>query len=137
MKTKTIITVAVTGIFIALAGVALSVNFRPAATPDASQRPDTKSESTDPDGKQVITITARGGYTPKTSAAKAGVPTIIRVVTDNTFDCSSSISIPGIGYRNNLPRTGTTDIEVPAQAAGTRLQGTCSMGMYGFTVDFE
>lgn len=89
------------------------------------------------DGKQVIVITAKGGYSPKSSAAKAGVPTIIRVVTDNTVDCSSSLSIPAINYHKDLPRTGETDIEVPAQAAGTVLRGACSMGMYGFTVDFE
>ncbi|HWQ59780.1 MAG TPA: cupredoxin domain-containing protein [Candidatus Fimivivens sp.] len=89
------------------------------------------------DGRQVIEITAKGGYLPKESTAKAGVPTVLRVVTDNTFDCSSSISIPSIGYHKNLPRTGSTDIEVPAQAAGTTLRGACSMGMYGFTVNFE
>lgn len=135
MKTITISIVA--GIIVILAGVTLAGGFRPAPTPGVPQWSAAIADSTDADGKQIVTITARGGYTPKVSIAKAGVPTVIRVVTNNTFDCSSSISIPSIGYRNNLPRTGTTDIEVPAQAAGTKLQGSCSMGMYGFTVDFE
>ena len=55
------------------------------------------------DGKQVITIDAKGGYSPKITNAKAGVPTIIKLNTQGTFDCSSAISIPSLGYRNNLP----------------------------------
>lgn len=88
------------------------------------------------DGTQIIEISAKGGYTPQTTRAKAGVPTIIRVSTKGTFDCSSSLVIPAIGYRSNLPISGTTDIPVPPQAAGAKLQGLCGMGMYNFTILF-
>ena len=57
--------------------------------------------------------------------------------TSGTFDCSSALVIPALGYRTNLPAQGVTDIEVPPQAAGTRLQGLCAMGMYSFVVNFN
>lgn len=89
------------------------------------------------DGTQIIEISAKGGYAPQATLAKAGVPTVIRVSTNGTFDCSSSLVIPTIGYRGNLPITGTTDIPVPPQAAGAELQGLCGMGMYNFTIHFK
>ncbi len=87
--------------------------------------------------KQVIEITAKGGYAPRISTAKANTPTILRVKTSSTFDCSSALRIPSIGYSKNLPPSGTTDIELPAQAAGTTLKALCSMGMYNFSVQFQ
>lgn len=88
-------------------------------------------------GKQIITIDAKGGYFPRKTEAQAGVPTIIRMKTRGTFDCSSAFTIPQIDYRNNLPRTGTTDIEVPPQESGAALNGLCGMGMYSFSVNFK
>jgi len=87
--------------------------------------------------KQVITITAKGGYFPKTITAKAGIPTIIKVKTNGTFDCSSALIIPSIGYRNNLPPSGETLIDVPAQSVGISIRGLCAMGMYSFTINFN
>jgi len=89
------------------------------------------------DGKQVITINAKGGYSPKITTAKAGIPTIIKMNTRGTFDCSSAIMIPSLNYRNNLPPSGETLIDVPTQNAGTTLQGLCSMGMYNFSINFN
>ena len=89
------------------------------------------------DGKQIIKIQAKGGYSPKVTTAKADTPTTIEVSTQSTFDCSSALVIPSLNYRKNLPPSGTTDIEVPAQKAGTKLQGLCAMGMYSFVVNFN
>jgi len=89
------------------------------------------------DGKQVITINAKGGYAPRITSAKANMPTIIKVATNGTFDCSSAISIPSIGYRNILPQTGETLIDVSPQKPGTKMQGLCSMGMYNFSIEFN
>ena len=89
------------------------------------------------DGKQIITINAKGGYFPKTTNAKAGIATAIKVDTQGTFDCSSAITIPALGYRNNLPPSGETLIDVPPQNAGTTLRGLCSMGMYSFAITFN
>ncbi len=89
------------------------------------------------DGRQIITINAKGGYSPRITTAKAGMPTLIKVATNGTFDCSSALTIPSIGYRANLSPSGVTDVEVPPQKAGTRLQGLCAMGMYNFSVNFN
>jgi plastocyanin domain-containing protein len=87
-------------------------------------------------GVQYIDLTARGGYFPSDITAKANTPTVLRVKTANTFDCSSSIVIPSLNYRNNLPSTGTTEITIPPQSANYVLQGTCIMGMYRFNIRF-
>lgn len=88
------------------------------------------------DGQQIIDITAKGGYTPRTSTAKAGIPTILRFHTNGTFDCSSYIRIPSMGLSKNLPSTGTVDIPVTDPKAGA-LIGMCGMGMYPFQVNFQ
>lgn len=89
------------------------------------------------DGIQIVEIKAKGGYSPRKSVAKAGVPTILRMKTSGTFDCSGALVIPSINYQENLPMSGTTDITLPAQTAGKSIQGFCAMGMYNFEVDFE
>lgn len=88
------------------------------------------------DGKQIIEIRAKGGYQPRKSMAKAGLPTILRFDTNGTFDCSSSVRIPSMGISKRLPQTGTTDIDIGSQQIAT-LQGTCGMGMYPFEIDFQ
>jgi len=88
------------------------------------------------DGKQIIEIDAKGGYLPRKSVAKAGVPTIIRFNTVATFDCSSSVRIPSMNISKILPQTGSTDIDVGVQDVGP-LKGSCGMGMYPFEVVFE
>lgn len=89
------------------------------------------------DGRQIIEIKAKGGYSPKISNAKAGIDTVIRVSTSSTFDCSSALVIPSINYRVNLPQTGTIEIPVTMQKTGTKLQGLCAMGMYSFSINFD
>lgn len=88
------------------------------------------------DGTQIIEISAKGGYQPRKSIAKSGIPTIIRFDTKGTFDCSSSVRIPSMNISKNLPQTGTTDIDIGSQQVAT-LQGTCGMGMYPFEVEFQ
>ncbi len=89
------------------------------------------------DGKQVVEIFAKGGYSPRLTQAKAGIPTLLKIKTSGTFDCSSAISIPAINYRANLQPTGETNIEIPPQEAGAVLRGVCAMGMYNFEIRFE
>lgn len=88
------------------------------------------------DGQQIIDIQVKGGYTPRTSNAKAGIPTIIRFHTNGTFDCSSSMRIPSMGISKNLPPTGTVDVAVTDPKSGP-LQGICGMGMYPFEINFQ
>lgn len=86
--------------------------------------------------KQIIEINAKGGYSPKLTTAKAGVPTVLRVKTNGTYDCSSGLSIPALGFKKSLEATGVADIEVAPQLAQGTLEGVCSMGMYTFSVTF-
>ena len=95
-----------------------------------------KNNVTIENGKQIIEVIAKGGYTPEKSIAKAGMSTVLRMVTDGTFDCSSSVRIPDLGISKGLPQTGTTDIDLGTPKAGV-LHGSCGMGMYPFEVDFE
>lgn len=89
------------------------------------------------DGVQTIDITAKGGYSPRTVTAKAGVRTVIRVRTNNTFDCSAAVVVPKLSYQKFLQPSGIEEIQIsPEQATGT-LQGLCAMGMYNFQIRFE
>jgi len=88
------------------------------------------------DGQQIIEITAKGGYSPRVTNAKAGIPTVIRFNTTGTFDCSAYIRIPSMGLSKILPSTGTTDIVVADPKDGL-LNGMCGMGMYPFQVNFQ
>ena len=89
------------------------------------------------DGVQYITITAQSGYSPRMSTAKSGIPTKLIVKTNGTYDCSSSLVIRSLSYRNILPNTGETSIDAGIPKAGDTLQGVCGMGMYNFTVTFS
>ncbi|MCA9355197.1 hypothetical protein KC865_01440 [Candidatus Kaiserbacteria bacterium] len=89
------------------------------------------------DGVQYIDITARGGYFPRVTKAKAGVETVIRVRTEGTYDCSSALVIPDIGYQSYLKQTGVEEIKIPLEKTKGKLRGMCSMAMYQFEVDFE
>ncbi len=86
-------------------------------------------------GTQIIEITARGGYQPRRSVAKVGIPTILRFSTNGTFDCSSSVRIPSLNISKLLPQKGLTDIDIGSGQVGT-LKGSCGMGMYPFDVEF-
>lgn len=87
-------------------------------------------------GVQIINIDVKGGYWPKKTIAKAGVPTTVRFVTNNTFDCSRSLRLPSMGINKMLPQTGNTDIDISSQAQGNFF-GSCGMGMYSFEIDFS
>ncbi len=88
------------------------------------------------DGKQIIEIKAKGGYIPRVSTAKAGIPTILRLNTSGTFDCSSFVRIPSMNIAKMLPNSGIIDIDLGSPKMGV-LQGTCGMGMYPFEIDFQ
>ena len=89
------------------------------------------------DGKQLIDITAKGGYSPRVILASAGVPTTLRVNTKGTFDCSASLVIPKLQYQKFLSPTGTEEIPISAEEAQGTMQGLCSMGMYNFQIKFQ
>ncbi len=88
------------------------------------------------DGKQIIDLTVRGGYSPQKSIAKAGVPTTLRFTTKGTFDCSSSVRIPSMNVSKTLELSGITEIDLGNPKVGV-LRGSCAMGMYPFEINFQ
>ena len=95
-----------------------------------------KNNVTVVDGRQIVEIRAKGGFLPRQSVAKADLPTVLRFDTNGTFDCSSVVRIPSMNVRQNLPPSGTTDIDLGSPKAGI-LYGSCGMGMYPFEIDFR
>ncbi len=91
----------------------------------------------DATGKQIVDITARGGYSPRLVRAQAGRETIIRVSTKDTYDCSVSLVIPKLDYEKFLSPVGTEEIAIPAEKANGTINGLCSMGMYSFKIVFQ
>ena len=102
-------------------------------TPSTSDRTEVRLEN----GVQIIDVTAKGGYTPSFIKAQADLPTELHITTNGTYDCSSSLRIPALGYESLLKPTGTEIVSVPADRANGVLKGTCAMGMYTFDVAFQ
>lgn len=98
-----------------------------------------QTQITDPstDVNNLILYAENYGYTPAHIEAPANTQLILNVVTNNTFSCSRAFLIPTLGVEVILPETGTVQIEIPAQPAGTVLPFTCSMGMYTGVINFE
>ena len=117
-----------------LVGGAIFLN-SPKSSWDPNQRPSENVSVVD--GIQFVDIRAKGGYSPKITYAQSGIPTVLRIETNNTFDCSSALVIPSIEYRTNLAPSGVDEVELPSQKAGSKINGLCSMGMYGFEVRFN
>ncbi len=102
----------------------------------SSEQNDNFDNVTISNNQQIIEIGVKGGYIPRQTVAKANIPTILRFVTNSTFDCSAAIYIPSLNVSKNLPFSGTTDIDIGNPQPGT-VRGSCSMGMYFFEIDFN
>lgn len=89
------------------------------------------------DGTQNLAVLASAWYFPLSYTAKAGVPSVLRIYTNRTYDCSRAFLIPELRVRKTLPATGVVEIPIPPKKKGETLFGTCSMGMYTFTIRFE
>ena len=126
---KKLIVLSVAGL--ALYGLVALIRWDPNAAAGA-----TSDNVTVADGTQYIDLTAKAGYSPRQTIAQAGIPTVLKVTTNGTYDCSSGINIPNEGISQTLPASGTTKITLGTPLAGL-LEGTCSMGMYRFEIDFQ
>lgn len=93
-------------------------------------------DSTRP-GVQIVPVLAFGGYWPLSPKAKAGVPTVLRLYTARTFDCSRALILPSLNRQEILPESGFVDFDLGTPAPGSRFSGLCSMAMYFFSIDFE
>lgn len=89
------------------------------------------------EGVQYITVNAKGGYSPKVSSAKAGIPTKLIIKTDGTYDCSASLVIRSVGFQKILAQTGEEFIDLGIPKTEEPIQGLCGMGMYSFKINFN
>jgi plastocyanin domain-containing protein len=142
MQNKKLIALSILGAVLLVGGVLF---FSPHSTPqvieddtvgDAPPRGEV-GQATVVDGVQYVDIMVRGGYSPRVTKAQAGVPTVLRMKTENSYDCSIALVINDLGYQSYLPATGVTEIQVPIEKTQGTLAGMCSMAMYHFQIDFE
>ena len=88
-------------------------------------------------GVQYVTISAKGGYSPRITEIKGGMPTKLVVKTDGTYDCSAALVVRSAGFQKILQPTGEEIIDLGTPKSGEKVQGVCSMGMYNFAVNFN
>lgn len=86
------------------------------------------------DGIQYVTITAKGGYSPRVTEVQGGLPTKLVVKTDGTYDCSASLAVRSVGFQKILQPTGEEVIDLGIPKSGDIVQGVCGMGMYNFRI---
>ncbi len=90
-----------------------------------------------PASGDVTIRVANSGYTPAVVKAPAGQPLTLHLVTKGTYSCSRAFTIPALDVAELLPATGDTVVKLPSQPSGSRLQFTCSMGMYSGVIQFQ
>jgi uncharacterized protein len=86
---------------------------------------------------ELLLQVGNNGYFPQTMRAPAGRDLTLNLVTNKTYSCSRDIVIPALNFYQLLPDTGTVQVSIPAQARGSKLYFTCSMGMYTGQILFE
>jgi hypothetical protein len=91
----------------------------------------------EPEGEVVTVNVLDYGYEPQVVRARAGVPVKLRLVSENVYSCALAFSIPSLRVQTFLKPTGETWIDIPAQAAGTSMPFSCSMGMFTGTIVFD
>jgi sulfite exporter TauE/SafE len=106
--------------------------------PDPQNLPQTTAQPQSSSPQDILTIqVTHSGYEPNVVHAPGGVPIQLQMVTNNTQSCSRSFVIPGLNIQKLLPESGTTVIDIPAQAPGSILPFSCSMGMYTGQIVFD
>ena len=78
---------------------------------------------------QVVHITVRDGYRPRTILARAGVPLRLVFHRDEDAACSERVIFSSPHLDRHLAPHGATVVELPAQAPG-EVRFTCAMGRY-------
>ncbi len=86
---------------------------------------------------ELILKVDNDGYFPTTLKAPANKALTLNLITNETYSCARDFVIPALDYYELLPDTGTVQVNIPAQKAGSTLFFTCSMGMYTGQIVFE
>jgi len=89
-----------------------------------------------PAGELVLYVKSNG-YFPRILKAPAGTNFTLNLVTNQTYSCARDFVIPALDFYELLPDSGSTQVNIPAQKAGSTLFFTCSMGMYTGQIVFE
>ena len=77
----------------------------------------------------VVTVND-DGYFPKVLHLAANKPVKLDWITNDVHSCVLSVVVPALNYQKILPNTGKITFNIPAQANGTVIRYSCSMGMY-------
>ncbi|MBI5823678.1 MAG: sulfite exporter TauE/SafE family protein [Chloroflexi bacterium] len=97
-----------------------------------------QTDSSQPSADGSITLQVQNsGYFPTTLKAPADKDFTLNLVTNQTYSCARDFVIPALNFYELLPDTGTVQVNIPAQKAGSTLFFTCSMGMYTGQIVFE
>ena len=105
-------------------------------TPQAEANALADSSQPAADGELILNV-KNNGYFPGILRAPAGEDLTLNLVTNKTYSCARDLVIPALNYYQLLPDTGTVQVNIPAQEAGSTLFFTCSMGMYTGQIVFE
>ena len=90
------------------------------------------------DDIQIINVTALpNGYSPSKITASSGLKTVLRMKSTNSYGCERSFRIPDLKISKILPQSGVTEFDLGIPENGKKIVGTCSMGMYTLTINFE
>lgn len=85
-------------------------------------------------GVQRVELQVRDSDYEGPKRVRAGMPTTLTLVTDETQGCTRGFVVPSLGIEEILPETGRTEVDLGVLKQG-KLEYTCSMGMYGGTLD--
>jgi sulfite exporter TauE/SafE len=119
-----------------LIGSPLSLNNLTRGLFPSSNESVAEASSASSTGGLVLSV-RNGGYFPQTLRAEANTPIVLNLSTNETYSCARDFVIPALNFYQLLPETGNVQVNIPAQATGTRLFFTCSMGMYTGQILFE
>ena len=107
-----------------------------AAPAETVSQPAASGSSTQSGSIYTINV-SNYGYSPKILHLSAGVPLTLNWVTNQVSSCSLAVVVPGLSFQRVLARTGKYALAVPAQAKGTVMRYSCSMGMYTGQLVFD
>jgi len=105
--------------------------------PQAESNAITESAQPSAASDEIILSVENNGYFPAILKAPAGKDLTLSLVTNKTYSCARDFVIPDLNFYELLPDTGTVQVNIPAQKAGSTLFFTCSMGMYTGQIVFE
>ena len=80
------------------------------------------------EGKQVVRVAVKGGYSPDTLVVKRGRPVRIEFDRQETSGCSDTVVFSDFGISRPLPAFKTTAVEFTPDKAG-QFSFTCGMNM--------